>query len=214
MDGTVRYHALEGGFWAIHGDDGVTYDPVTFPPDHRKDGLRVHAVLDVRRDLWGIHMVGPIVDVVRLDLLPCDAADPCPTPFPPVTILVGDASGGGVPGATLLNVRRPPGEDAEPAFLCGQDGATGKTTCTIRGSVGGRYQADVWAPGMAAGHAIVDVPARSILAGECCPVLYVPQFPQVMLSPAGQRAGQSPAAHGSQVGPVPTPSGRGEPAGR
>ena len=28
VNGTVQYFNLEGGFWAVRGDDGVTYDPI------------------------------------------------------------------------------------------------------------------------------------------------------------------------------------------
>ena len=28
INGTVRYVTLEGGFWAVRGDDGLTYDPM------------------------------------------------------------------------------------------------------------------------------------------------------------------------------------------
>lgn len=64
--GTVRHREVEGGFFAIQGDDGVTYDPTNLPADFRKDGLKVEA--DARRqdDMAGIHMAGPIVQIVRI----------------------------------------------------------------------------------------------------------------------------------------------------
>jgi hypothetical protein len=63
VTGTIRHFELEGGFFAIQGDDGVTYDPVNLPPRFRVDGLRVRVVAIVRRDLAGIHMVGPIIEI-------------------------------------------------------------------------------------------------------------------------------------------------------
>jgi hypothetical protein len=64
--GTVRYNELEGGFYAIQGDDAITYDPRNLPPGFRKDGLRVEAVARRRDDMMGIHQVGPIVDLERI----------------------------------------------------------------------------------------------------------------------------------------------------
>lgn len=66
---TVRYIGLEGGFFALIGDDGVTYDPTRLDPAFARDGLRVRARLQVRDDLVGTHMVGPIVDVVEISRL-------------------------------------------------------------------------------------------------------------------------------------------------
>jgi hypothetical protein len=34
--GTVAYKTFEGGFWAIDGDDGETYDPVDLPSDFER----------------------------------------------------------------------------------------------------------------------------------------------------------------------------------
>jgi hypothetical protein len=64
--GTVRYSAIEGGFYAIRGDDSVTYDPRNLPAAFRKAGLRVEAVARRRDDMMGIHQVGPIVDLERI----------------------------------------------------------------------------------------------------------------------------------------------------
>jgi hypothetical protein len=63
---TVRHLSIEGGFFALIGDDGVTYDPRQLDPAFARDGLRVHARLQVRDDLAGIHMVGPIVDIIEI----------------------------------------------------------------------------------------------------------------------------------------------------
>jgi hypothetical protein len=79
------------------------------------------------------------------------------------------------------NVVRPPGEDAVPAVTC-SDAVQDESTCRLQGSRSGRYEADLTALGMQPGHVAVDVPSRSILPGECCPVGYVPQFTQVGLN--------------------------------
>jgi hypothetical protein len=70
VSGTVQYFNLEGGFWAIRGDDGVTYDPKDgLPAAYQRDGLRISAVVKPRADLGGIHMVGPIVEVLEIQSL-------------------------------------------------------------------------------------------------------------------------------------------------
>ena len=67
VNGTVRYLTLEGGFWAVRGDDGVTYDPMNgLAPQYQRENLRVTLVAKVRSDLGGIHMVGPIVEVLSI----------------------------------------------------------------------------------------------------------------------------------------------------
>ena len=67
VTGTVRYFAIEGGFWAVRADDGVTYDPLNgLPPEFQRENLRVVLVARVRNDIGGIHMVGPIVEVVSI----------------------------------------------------------------------------------------------------------------------------------------------------
>jgi hypothetical protein len=66
---TVSYLTVEGGFFALRGDDGVTYDPTRLDPAFAQNGLRVRARLQVRDDLAGTHMVGPIVDVLEISKL-------------------------------------------------------------------------------------------------------------------------------------------------
>ena len=70
VTGTVQHLNLEGGVWAIRGDDGVTYDPMGgLAPAFQRDGLRVSAVVKTRSDLGGIHMVGPIVEILDIKSL-------------------------------------------------------------------------------------------------------------------------------------------------
>jgi hypothetical protein len=66
INGVIRYSELEGGFFAIEGSDGVTYDPMNLPPEFRKDGLPVEATVRRRDDAVGIHQVGPIVELERI----------------------------------------------------------------------------------------------------------------------------------------------------
>lgn len=66
VNGTAGYYNLEGGFWAVRGDDKVTYDPVGgLPSDFRQNGLRVH--LRARdTDMGSVHMVGPVVEIISI----------------------------------------------------------------------------------------------------------------------------------------------------
>ena len=67
INGLVRYVTLEGGFWAVRGDDGVTYDPMNgLSPEYQRENLPVTLVAKVRNDLGGTHMVGPIVEVLSI----------------------------------------------------------------------------------------------------------------------------------------------------
>jgi hypothetical protein len=67
VNGTVQYLNLEGGFWAIRGDDGITYDPLNeLSAPFRRQNLRVTMVARPRTDLGGTHMVGPIVGVLSI----------------------------------------------------------------------------------------------------------------------------------------------------
>jgi hypothetical protein len=68
VNGTVQYFNLEGGFWGVRGDDGVTYDPITgLSPAFQRENLRVTMVAKIRTDMGGIHMVGPLVEILSIE---------------------------------------------------------------------------------------------------------------------------------------------------
>lgn len=188
VDGSIRYYDLEGGFWAIAGDDGVTYDPSpAFTPDYCKEGLRVHAVLDILEEVGGYHMAGPIVKVLRLDLAACAPA-PCPLPVPPVRVWVmAWFDGQPVPGAQWSGVVGPVGGGdvlAECALAFDPERGETRTLCTLRGGGPGSYQGDIGAPGYQPQHVSFEILARSPLPGECCPVGYVPDLQAWALMPS------------------------------
>jgi hypothetical protein len=183
VDGTVQYFTFEGGFWAIQGDDGFVYDPISFPADFRKAGLRVHAVLDRLDDMASVHMAGYVVEVLSMELLlPCGPV-PCPLPAPPVRLEVFPAPGASpVNGVSLASVAGPPGvEVVVPP--CTPGPTPPAMLCSIGGTGAGTYEADVEAPGFETVHVRAEVPARSPLPGECCQVTYVSQYLPVSLSP-------------------------------
>ena len=64
--GTVVYNNLEGGFFAIDGDNGSKYDPISLPESFRKDGLKVKVTVRLRKDAMSIHMYGSIIEVVNI----------------------------------------------------------------------------------------------------------------------------------------------------
>jgi hypothetical protein len=66
VNGVVHRYTLEGQFWAVRGDDGVTYDPLSLPAEFQQENLRVSMVVKVRNDLAGTHMVGPIVEIIQI----------------------------------------------------------------------------------------------------------------------------------------------------
>lgn len=68
--GTVHRFTIEGGFWAIKGDDGVTYDPIGgLSTEFQQEGLRVKVEATVRPDVVSTHMAGTMVDVRRIQKL-------------------------------------------------------------------------------------------------------------------------------------------------
>ena len=66
VTGTVRYQNLEGGFWAVRGDDATLYDPFGgLPADYRVEGLRVRLTAREQHAV-GIHMAGKIVEILAI----------------------------------------------------------------------------------------------------------------------------------------------------
>jgi hypothetical protein len=67
VTGTIQWFSFEGGFWAIRASDGQVYDPSSpLEAVWQKPDLSVRAVLRIRPDLVSVHMVGTIVDVLRI----------------------------------------------------------------------------------------------------------------------------------------------------
>ena len=66
ITGTVVYKNIEGGFFAIDGDDGRKYDPISLPQNYRKHGLKVKVTARLKPDAVSFHMYGPIIEVVKI----------------------------------------------------------------------------------------------------------------------------------------------------
>lgn len=71
VNGTIRFMSFEGGFWAVRGDDSLTYDPMNgIPAAFQVEGLRVRMEARLRSDMASVHMAGPIVEIISLKKLP------------------------------------------------------------------------------------------------------------------------------------------------
>ena len=66
VTGYIRFYPIEGGFYALRGDDSVTYDPTNLAKDLQNDGMLFWARLRVKSGAASIHMVGPVVDIVEI----------------------------------------------------------------------------------------------------------------------------------------------------
>ena len=66
ISGTIQRVELEGGFYLIRSDDGASYDPMNLAEPFQRDGLKVRVRAKLRPDMGGIHMAGPIVEIVEI----------------------------------------------------------------------------------------------------------------------------------------------------
>lgn len=64
--GTVKYVALEGGFYGIIAD-GKHYVPVNLSKEFKMDGLKVKFKAKIRKDLVSIHMWGVLIELTSID---------------------------------------------------------------------------------------------------------------------------------------------------
>ncbi len=69
VTGTVRYIALEGGFYGLIADSGEKYDPINLPKEYKKDGLRVKFQVREKKGMLGFRMWGKIAEVVKIEKL-------------------------------------------------------------------------------------------------------------------------------------------------
>lgn len=67
--GTVKWQALESGFYAIDADDGQKYEPINLPSEYQVNGLRVRVTARERNDMASINMYGTIIDITSISRL-------------------------------------------------------------------------------------------------------------------------------------------------
>ena len=65
-NGFVEYISVEGGCWGIESN-GEIYEPIYLPDDLREDGLPIEFVAIARDGLGSICMIGPIIELVRVE---------------------------------------------------------------------------------------------------------------------------------------------------
>ena len=66
IQGTVVHKNLEGGFYAIDGDDGRKYDPINLSEPFKKDGLKVKVTARPKSNAMSIRMYGEIIEIVEI----------------------------------------------------------------------------------------------------------------------------------------------------
>ena len=67
FDGVVTFS--EFGGWVIKATDGTQYEPINLAAEDREEGLRVRVWADVREEMASTLMVGPIIEIRRLERL-------------------------------------------------------------------------------------------------------------------------------------------------
>nr|WP_321257922.1 hypothetical protein [uncultured Pseudodesulfovibrio sp.] len=67
LEGTVVHNELEGGFFAIKGQDGKTYVPINLPEEFEIDGLSIRIKANPKNDVGGIHMVGEYIEILKIE---------------------------------------------------------------------------------------------------------------------------------------------------
>ena len=65
--GTVNFVNLEGGFWAIRGDNNRIYDPTNLPEEFQRENLAVRFTGKLRLDMASIHMTGDILELTSIE---------------------------------------------------------------------------------------------------------------------------------------------------
>jgi hypothetical protein len=67
IEGVVTKVPVEGGCWVIKTADGTQYEPTVLVEDLRVEGEKVRAVVVPRPNMTSVCMVGPMVEIVRIE---------------------------------------------------------------------------------------------------------------------------------------------------
>jgi hypothetical protein len=67
--GAVTYITIEGGSYAISGDDKRTYVPINLDQSYRVEGLRVRFRAILRKDLLTTLMMGQTIELLEIKRL-------------------------------------------------------------------------------------------------------------------------------------------------
>jgi hypothetical protein len=71
--GAVHYLDVEGGIFAIESSDGTKYNPINLPESYKHDGMPIEADARVRTDLVSPAMIGPMLELLRVRVVPKQA---------------------------------------------------------------------------------------------------------------------------------------------
>ncbi len=64
--GTVKYIALEGGFYGIVTDDKKNLDPLNLSKEYQVDGKRIQFKYIEKKDMASFHMWGTIIEIIEI----------------------------------------------------------------------------------------------------------------------------------------------------
>ena len=64
--GVIRHQDVEGGFYAIVGDDGIDYDPINLDKAYHQDGRRVRFSGNTDVEIASIHMWGRVIYLTEI----------------------------------------------------------------------------------------------------------------------------------------------------
>lgn len=63
LEGTISYHAMGTGAWALVTASGETYELYKLPSQLQVEGLQVIVQGQVRQDIMTLAMIGPVLEV-------------------------------------------------------------------------------------------------------------------------------------------------------
>lgn len=68
LTGKVVFKPIEGGFYAIDGDDGQHYLPLNLPEEARKGGIKVTFTAQIKKNVVTIYNYGIPIEIISLDI--------------------------------------------------------------------------------------------------------------------------------------------------
>ena len=69
ITGKSRFIGLEGGFWAIEGDDGKKYTPINMPEQLKTEGARVRIRGQILEGAASLSMYGEAIRIISFETL-------------------------------------------------------------------------------------------------------------------------------------------------
>ena len=69
ITGKSRFISLEGGFWAIEGDNGKKYTPINMPEQLKTNGATVRVQAQLLKGAASISMWGDAIRIISFETL-------------------------------------------------------------------------------------------------------------------------------------------------